>query len=191
MRRIILASESPRRKRLLKQLDIDFEVVPSEIEEKLNPRLKPKGQAELLSKEKAKAVAAKYNDAIIIAADTIIALEDEVLVKPQDGRDARRILKKLSGKVHTVITGFTILDTENQKKITKSVETKVFFKNLQEKEIRSYIEKENLLDKAGAYAIQGIGVVFVEKIEGDYFNVVGLPLFALARELKKFGITIF
>jgi len=190
MKKIILASASPRRKQLLKQLGLDFEVVPSEAEEKLNPRLRPRGQVEELALQKAQSVAKNFPDAIIIGADTIVALNDEVIGKPKDIADAKRILKKLRGRQHTVVTGFVLLDTLEQRTIIKSVETKVWFRKLSPQEISSYIEKEKPFDKAGAYAIQGLGALFIEKIEGDFFGAVGLPLFTLAKELKKLGIEV-
>lgn len=196
MKKIILASKSPRRKSLLKQLGLNFVVIASGAEESLNPRLKPRGQAEVLSLKKAEAVAdvmekkKENKEYVIISADTIVSVDNEVLGKPKDGKEAKRMLRKLSGRRHSVVTGFTIIDTVSKKIVTKSVETYVYFKILSEKEMRDYVEKETLIDKAGAYAIQGVGAVFIEKIEGDYNNVVGLPLCALALELKKFGIEI-
>ncbi len=196
MKTIILASKSPRRKALLKQLGLKFKVVPSKASENLNPRLRPRGQAEALSLKKAQSVAERYKSRnktelpIIISADTIVAIDDEVLGKPRDDQDARQMLRKLSGRAHSVFTGFTIIDTQSGKTKTDSVETRVYFKNLNEREIREYVKREKLSDKAGAYAIQGLAAVFVEKIEGDYSNVVGLPLYALVIELRKFGITV-
>lgn len=190
MRRIILASTSPRRKQLLKQLGIEFEVVPSEVVEKFNPRLKPRHQVEELALQKAESVAAKYEDAIIIGADTVVALGDEVIGKPTDENDAKRMLKKLRGRQHSIVTGFVLIDTAAKRTLIKSVETKVWFRKLTPKEIANYIEKEKPFDKAGAYAIQDLGALFVEKIEGDYFGAVGLPLYTLAKELNKLGIEI-
>ena len=194
MKSIILASTSPRRSTLLKQLGLKFTVVPSLIEEKFNPRLRPRGQAEALSLKKAQEVAdkisAKKAAAVIIAADTFISINDDVLGKPKDDRGARRMLRRLSGKKHSVITGFTIIDTVTKKSVSKSVETFVYFRKLSEKEICDYVKIEKLSDKAGSYAIQGIGAILVEKIEGDYFNIVGLPLNSLALELRKFGVEV-
>jgi septum formation protein len=198
MRKIILASASPRRKQLLKQLGLEFEVVPSDIEEVFNPRLKPRHQVEELALQKAQAVAGKFasagsaqgDDAIVIGADTLVALGDEIIGKPKNTQDAKRMLKKLRGRQHSVMTGFVLIDTANKRTIVKSVETKVWFRKLSPQEISSYVEKEKPFDKAGAYAIQDLGILFVEKIEGDYFGAVGLPLFTLAKELKKFGVDI-
>lgn len=190
MKRIVLASASPRRKQLLKQLGLNFEIVASDLEEKLNPRLKPRTQAEALALQKAEAVAHQFADAIIIGADTIVALNDEVIGKPKDVADAKRILKKLRGRQHTVVTGFVLIDTLNKRKIVKSVETKVWFRKLSPQEIHNYIEREKPFDKSGSYAITQLAAIFIEKIEGDFSNVVGLPLFTLARELKKLGVEV-
>jgi septum formation protein len=190
MKQIILASASPRRKQLLKQLGLEFKVIPSEIEEKLNPRLHPRKQVEVLSEQKAQHVAGKSKNAIVIGVDTMVSYKNEVIGKPKDEKDAKRILKRLSGKQQSVITAFTIIDTAAKKSVTKSVETKVWFRRIPEQEIRSYIAKEKPYDKAGAYGIQTLGAIFVEKVEGDFLSAVGLPLFTLAKELKKFGVTV-
>lgn len=190
MRQIILASGSPRRKQLLEGLGVNVKVVPSEIQEKLNPRLKGVSQAESLSRQKAEAVAGRYRDAIILAADTVVLLGDTILGKPKDIADAKRMLRKLSGRSHLVVTGYTIIDIVNRKSITESEVTKVFFKKLSKIEIDRYVKREKLMDKAGAYAIQGIGSIFIEKLEGDYFNVVGLPLFSVAKSFKRLGLGI-
>ena len=185
---IILASKSPRRKELLKKLGIKFKIDPSEYKEDMNLKLKPQGLAKRLSCEKAKAVAKKYKNAIIIAADTFIVFKGKLLGKPHTETEAKKMLKKLSGKSHSVITGFTIIDTRKKKIISKSVETKVYFKKLTQSEIDNYVKSKEPLDKAGAYAIQGLGAFLVEKIEGDYFNVIGLPLKTLAESLRNFNV---
>ena len=190
MRKIILASSSPRRKELLQSLGLRFRVAPSNVREVFNPRLHPARQAEELSKQKAEAVVKKFADSLIIAADTLVAVDNEILGKPKDLQDAKRILNKLNGKKQLVITGFTIVDTATGKIVTKSVITKLSMRKISVKEIEAYIKKENVFDKAGGYAIQGVGSIFFEKIEGDYNNVIGLPLFALSRELKKFGVEV-
>lgn len=192
MKKLILASASPRRKQLLQQIGLDFEILASNIDEKLNPRLKPLHQVESLSLQKAEATSLMKgaNNAIILAADSMVAVGDEIMGKPKDEKDAKRMLRKLSGTTHSIVTGFTLLDTTTKKKVTKSVETKVWFKKLSPQEISAYVKTKEPFDKAGAYAIQEIGSIFVEKIEGDYQGAVGLPLFAVARELKKFGIKV-
>jgi len=190
MKQIILASQSPRRKQLLDQLGLKYKVVTSNIDEKMNPRLKPRSQAENLSLQKAEKVANKYQNAIIIAADTLVVLKDEILGKPTSIQHAKKMLEKLSGKKHIVITGFTVFDTDSKKSTTDSVVTNVYMRKISKREIESYTAKEDVMDKAGAYAIQEKGAVFVEKIEGDFSNVVGLPLFQLMQTLTKFRITV-
>lgn len=190
MKQVILASASPRRKKLLEQIGLTIKVVPSSIDEKLNPRLGPKGQAEELSLEKAHFVAEKYPDHVIIAADTIVYIQGDILGKPKNMDEAKRMIKKLQGKTHSVFTGFTILHQATKKTITDSVETKVTFRKLNDSEIKNYLKKEKPLDKAGGYGVQGIGAVLLESIKGDFFNVVGLPLSKVIPALKKFGIEI-
>lgn len=190
MKTIILASASPRRKELLEKLGLKFKVEPSNSEEHVRYELAPHELAKALSLEKAKAIAQRYKDVIIIAADTLIVFEGRILGKPHTGTEAKEILKTLNGKPHSVITAFTIVDTEANKTISRSVETKVYLRKLSSDEIDAYVKSKEPLDKAGAYAIQGLGSMIVEKIEGDYFNVVGLPLSALAESLKELGISI-
>lgn len=190
MKSIILASTSPRRKELLEKLKMEFQAVSSNYEEDMNLKLKPLELAKILSAGKAEAVASKYTNHIIIGADTFITLEDELLGKPHTEADTTQMLKRISGKSISVITGFTIIDTSENKKISKAVETKVQIKDLSEEEIAGYVKTREPLDKAGAFAIQGIGAVIVKKIDGDFFNVMGLPLFELSESLKEFGIYI-
>jgi len=191
MNKIILASSSPRRKDLLLQIGLKFEVDPSDYKEDMGLKMSPKELAEYLSLGKAKDVAQRHKDSIIIAADTFCVFNGELLGKPKTKEEAVGMLQKLSGNVHSVITGFTIIDTKTNKQISKSVETKVYFKKLSSNEINNYVASGEPLDKAGAYAVQNRGGLFVEKIEGDYFNIVGLPIMPLAEELKNFGIDVF
>lgn len=189
MKQIILASTSPRRKELLEKIGLKFKIVASNYEEKMDVKLKPKELAKYLSLQKAKCVAKEHKNAIVIAADTFIVFNDEILGKPKSEDDARKMLRKIQGKPHSVITGFTIIS--DGKAVSKAVETKIFVRKLNSKQIDKYIKSENLLDKAGSYAIQeGLGSIIVEKIEGDYYNVVGFPLIELTEELKKFGIDV-
>ncbi|MBU3979339.1 Maf family protein, partial [Patescibacteria group bacterium] len=109
---------------------------------------------------------------------------------PKGEKEAMQMLRRLSGKRHSVITGFSLIDIDSKKIITKSVETLVYFRKLSEREIREYVKREKVYDKAGAYAVQGIGATFIEKIEGDYSNIVGLPLHAIALELRRFGVSV-
>jgi septum formation protein len=199
MRRIILASASPRRKELLTQIHLTFEVEPSKYAENVKTKLAPEALVRFLSREKAKAIAPKYPDSLIIAADTIGVIHGQVIGKPETPAAARRMLCLLSGKTHVVITGFTILDTGSGRELTRAVKTAVTFRKLTLSEIDAYISsgepfRENLqgepLDKAGAYAIQGRGAVLVKELKGDYYNVMGLPLSALTVALKKFGVDV-
>jgi len=199
MRRIILASASPRRKELLTQIHLTFEVEPSKYAENVKTKLAPEALVRFLSREKAKAIAPKYPNSLIIAADTIGVIHGQVIGKPETPAAARRMLCLLSGKTHVVITGFTILDTGSGRELTRAVKTAVTFRKLTLSEIDAYISsgepfRENLqgepLDKAGAYAIQGRGAVLVKELKGDYYNVMGLPLSALTVALKKFGVDV-
>ena len=169
---------------------LSFTVDPSSYEEELLPAVKPRLLACSLSSEKAKAVAKKYRNALIIAADTFIAYRDHLMGKPHTEKEAIRMLGILNGRVHSVVTGFTIMDTVTAKKLSRAVETKVWFRKLTKKEIISYVKTGEPLDKAGAYAIQGLGSLMVKRIEGDYFNVIGLPLCSLVEALKKFGVHV-
>lgn len=193
MKKIILASSSPRRKQLLSQIGIDFTIDPHNSEEKLNPRLKSKGQAEFLSKQKAQIIAEKHlgEEGLVLGVDSVIDFQGETLGKPKTETDARHTLHRLSGEMHTAITAFTILDLQSKRMVTKSVETKVYMRRLSKKEIDAYVRSRESMGQAGSYAIQGKGKVFVERIEGDFYNVVGLPLTALTEELKRYGVTIF
>ncbi|MGD0883861.1 MAG: Maf family protein [Thermodesulfovibrionales bacterium] len=190
MKRIILASASPRRKELLALTGLKFTLDTSGYEEEMNSALDPRKLAKFLSLEKAKAVAGKYTNAVIIAADTFIVFKGKILGKPHTEKMARRMLSLLNGKIHSVITGFTILDTGDNRRLSKSVVTKVYLKRLTRKEIDAYVKSREPLDKAGGYAIQGLGSVIVKKIEGDYFNVIGLPLSALMDSLKRCRVHI-
>ncbi len=188
MKPIILASASPRRKEILEKTGLAFKVDAGAYEEETPSGLRPRSLARFLSAEKAKAVAGKYRNALVIAADTFIVFRKSILGKPYTPKEARRMLALLSGRTHSVITGFTIMDTSTNRKISRSVETRVSFRKLERREIESYISSGEPLDKAGAYAIQGLGGALVRKIEGDYFNVMGLPLSEMVEALKKFGI---
>ena len=173
-------------------LGLTFEVIPSNIDEELDPKLSPRQQVESLSKQKAEAVAlqVKNKNVLIIAADTMVALGNELIGKPQDEKDAKRILTKLGGTQHVVVTGFTLLDTETNKSVTRSTETKIWFRKISSSEMDAYIKREQPFDKAGGYAIHELAAIFMEKIEGDDSGVTGLSVFLLAKELKKFGISV-
>jgi septum formation protein len=190
-RRIILASASPRRKELLEKIGLSFEVDAGNCREDLSPGLEPRKLAAQISLEKAQSVAGKYPDALIIGADTFGVLDDRIIGKPGTAEEARTMLESIGGKCHLVITGYSIIDTACGKTVSATVETKVYIKELAPEEIDAYVKTGEPLDKAGAYAIQGLGALLVKKIEGDYFNVVGLPVYALMNDLKEFGISVF
>jgi septum formation protein len=190
MKRIVLASASPRRKELLGQIGLQFDVEPTDYDEETTSASEPHEMAMELSLGKAKSAARKHRKSLIIAADTLVVLGDRVIGKPHTNAQAREMLRALSGRTHSVITGFSILDTETGKVLSRSVETKVHMRKLTLKEIDSYVRTKEPLDKAGGYAIQGRGVVLVDRIEGDYSNVVGLPLSALAESLGEFGVNV-
>jgi len=190
VKKIILASASPRRKELLERIGLEFDVEPGNYEEDIRPGLEPHKLARNISLKKAEAVAGSHNNALVIAADTFIVVGDRMLGKPHTEKEARKMLETINGRAHSVITGFCIIDTAAKKTLSESVETKVYVRQLTPVEIDAYVKSKEPLDKAGAYAIQGLGAVIVERIEGDYFNVMGLPLCALTEALKEFGIEI-
>ena len=190
MKTIILASASPRRKALLEKIGLIFEVEPSDYQEDMPLGLEPHDLARNISLEKARVIAGRRHNSVVIAADTFIVFDGRILGKPHTEQDAREMLGAISGKCHSVITGFSIIDTGEHRTVSKSVETKVYIRKLTLAEIDTYVKSGEPMDKAGAYAIQGSGSVFVEKIDGDYDNVVGFPLSALTEALKEFGINI-
>jgi septum formation protein len=191
MKNIILASASPRRKELLEKIGLRFTIDPSGCAEETAAGLTPHELVRQISLDKANAVAAKHPDSIIIAADTIGVIGEKILGKPHTAHEAVKMLRMISGKSHLVITGFTVLDTATNKRVTVTTDTTVYIKKLSAAEIEAYVKTGEALDKAGAYAIQGKGALLVEKIEGDFYNVVGLPLSALAQTLKSFGVDVW
>lgn len=186
-KRIILASSSPRRYNLLNQVGIDFDVIPSSVEEIIDPQKTPEENVVYLSELKALDVSKNIENAFIVGADTIVVLNGKILGKPKDKQDAYEMLKFLSNKEHKVYTGFTILDKPSNKKISDYELTIVKFRELEDEEIWSYIDTNSPIDKAGAYGIQDdYGALFVEKINGCFYNVVGFPLTKFYLTLKKF-----
>ncbi len=182
--RLILASASPRRSALLSQIGLTFEIFPSEIEEPLpDKNLSPEKVTQKLAQLKARAVAEHYTEGIIIGADTLVLLKKELLGKPKNREDAKSMLSRLSGKTHRVITGVALIDVKKKTETTWSEVTKVCFRELCADEIDNYIESGEAKDKAGAYGIQGRGAAFVKRIDGCYFNVVGLPLASFVEKL--------
>jgi septum formation protein len=187
---IILASNSPRRKELLRQIGLEFRVDPADVDERVLPNESPEGYAVRVALDKARVAAARAGTGIVIAADTIVVLNNEILGKPADPADAERMLKLLSGNVHRVITGLAVMDADTGKALTRASVTRVWFRSLAPHEITSYVDTGEPLDKAGAYGIQEHGALLVEKIDGCYFNVVGLPLSLLGELLLSFGIDV-
>ena len=187
---IILASNSPRRRELLAQIGIrDFQILSPDVDEAVEPGLSPARMVEALSLRKAQAAAGRAGaDDLIIAADTVVALDGRVLGKPRDQEEAFAMLSALSGREHRVYTGVTVLG--GGQAATEHEETAVAFRALSPEEIRDYIATGEPMDKAGAYGIQGVGALLVQGIRGDYCNVVGLPLFRLGRMLSGFGVKL-
>ena len=192
MARIILASRSPRRRQLLVQAGLaDFEILVPQADESYDPAASPEEIVTSISRKKAQAAQALVKDpeALIIAADTMVFLDGLRLGKPRDEEDAFDMLSALSGRTHQVCTGVTLCQGALAE--TRCESTAVTFRPMSKKDIRSYIRTGDPMDKAGAYGVQGKAALFVSRIEGDYFNVMGLPLHLLGRMLADFGIDLF
>ncbi len=185
--RIILASQSPRRRELLERMGISqFDVIPAKGEERSDPNLTPEQLVEELSRQKAAEIAADHPDALIIAADTVVAVDGSVLGKPHSHEDAQDMLKRLSGREHTVYSGLTVC--WQGRSVTQHEATAVRFRPLSQADIANYVSTGEPMDKAGSYGIQGYGCTLVEGITGDYYNVMGLPVCRLSAILAGFGI---
>ncbi len=185
MIKLILASNSPRRKDLLDQVQIDYTVDPSNSEEIINETLSPEDLVIDLARGKALEVADRHRHSIVLAADTMVIYDKHYLGKPKDTDDAEKMLHTLSGKTHRVITGVVLFDTETHRKLEAVETTYVTFGFLSPEEIRWYVESGEPFGKAGAYAIQGLAARFVERIEGCYNNVIGLPVYRVLDLLKE------
>ncbi len=186
MRQIVLASMSPRRKKLLDEIGLEYVVDPSDYKEEIDEKSAPLNLALKHSFSKALDVAKRYNPRdIIIGVDTIVLLDNEILGKPDSEEAAFNMLKKLSGKSHMVISGIAVKEVGGAT-LMEAVTSRVHFKDMSNDEIKEYIATGEPMDKAGAYAVQGIGAKFVEKVEGCYHNVVGLPLLQLTKMLSNF-----
>lgn len=181
---IILASASPRRRELLTLAGIEYQVIPSSCEELLPPDITPWEAVKCLAEQKCEDVFSHYPDCTVIAADTVVALGNIILGKPKNSEDAENMLRMLSGKIHTVYTGVCIMQ-KGRKELFYSA-SEVEFYELSDDEIKGYVASGEPMDKAGAYGIQGKGSLLVKRINGDYFNIVGLPIAELSRRLKKF-----
>ena len=189
-KRLILASGSPRRRELLDKFGIDYEILPAQGEESAPPELTPGERVKALAAQKAEETAHRVNDptAVILAADTLVELDGEVLGKPGASERARAMLRALSGREHRVWSGVCI--REGERILAESECTAVRFRTLSDAEIEAYIATGEPLDKAGAYGYQGLASLFVERIEGDFFNVMGLPVCRMGQMLREFGISL-
>jgi len=189
MARIVLASGSPRRQELLTRIGIrDFAVRVPQVEEWYPQGLTPPEIVSYISREKSQAVPSE-EDEIVITADTMVFLDQQRLGKPKDEADALRMLTALQGRRHTVCTGITV--RRGGEILTESASTDVYFRPAAEAELRGYIRTGEPMDKAGAYGVQGLGALLVERLDGDFFNVMGLPVLRLSRMLERFGVHFF
>jgi len=189
--RLILASKSPRRYELLNQVGLDFEVIPSGVVEDFFNTESPREHVLRLAEAKAMEVASKYPDRWVVAADTIVYINGSILGKPKSREEAAEMLRRLSGREHRVLTGFSVCYLEKRNNDKEAVQTMVRMKPLTPVEIEWYVHTGEPLDKAGGYAIQGIGSFMIESIQGSYTNVVGLPICELIQMLNRLGaITI-
>lgn len=187
---IILASASPRRRELMENLSLSFQVHSADVDESIQEGSVPEEAVRRLALKKATEVAHHYTEGLIIGSDTIVVLDGVILGKPTDDEDALRMLMALQSRTHAVYSGVAVIDAATGKNISGSEKTLVSFRTIDEAEIRRYIATGEPAGKAGAYAIQGLGAIFVKEIQGDYFNVVGLPLFQLSSMLKTFGLNV-
>ena len=185
---LILASQSPRRRELLGLMGLDFTVRVADIDETMDPGLPAAREVARVSRLKAQAVPREEDD-VVIAADTIVVCEGKILGKPRDEADAFRILSLLSGRSHEVMTGMTVL--RGGEAVTHTEVTKIHFRQLHPEEIRAYIATGEPMDKAGAYGIQGGAALFADGMEGDYYNVMGLPVCRLGMILRSFGLPVW
>ena len=185
--RIILASASPRRAELLKQIGVEFELAPSQIEERPHPDEAPGDYITRIARAKVIAVARGRDAGLVIGADTVVVLDGRMIGKPQNKADAHRLLRQLSGKWHAVLTGVALYDVETRHEVADYEKTLVKFAQLNDAEIEWYVNTGEPMDKAGAYGIQGLGGLFVDEIAGNYYNVVGLPIPLVYRLARRLG----
>ena len=185
---LILASKSPRRRYLLEQAGLSFSVIPSNIDETSVPISPPETYVQVMAVAKANYVSGRHPEKWVIGADTIVLIDGTILGKPGSKDEARTMLKRLSGQTHLVLTGYAICCKTRNRKFSETVKTEVLFKNLTDEEIEWYIHTAEPFDKAGAYAIQGLGTFLVKSINGSYTNVVGLPVCEVIEFLIKEGV---
>ncbi len=191
MKPIVLASASPRRAELLRQIGLTFDIAESGVPEDEAKEKDPVRLAERLALLKARAVAATLTRGIVIGADTVVCVDGNMLGKPADREESLQMLRLLSGGSHDVLTGVAIIEQPGMKTLCRVERTRVFFRPLSDEEIHSYLTKAEVMDKAGSYGIQGLGGGLVSRIEGCYFNVVGLPLALTVEMLKEFGVRVY
>lgn len=185
---VILASKSPRRRYLLNQAGLSFSVIPSNFDENSVPMTLPENYVRILAEAKADDVSNTYPERWIIGADTIVLIGKTILGKPGSRAEARSMLKRLSGQTHRVLTGYALCCKAKKRKFSETIQTEVLFKNLSDEEIEWYIHTKEPFDKAGSYAIQGLGTFLVRSIHGSYTNVVGLPVCEVIEFLIKEGV---
>jgi septum formation protein len=188
---LILASKSARRRYLLKQAGLSFSVIPGNFDESSVPLTDPQNYVKILAESKAKDISDKYPESWVIGADTVVVIGGQILGKPSSRSDARAMLRNLSGQKHLVLTGYCICCKAKNRFFSETVGTEVLFKNLTDEEIEWYIHTKEPFDKAGAYAIQGLGTFIVKSINGSYTNVVGLPVCEVIEFLIKEGVLSF
>jgi len=188
-RRLILASASTGRSELLRRTGIAFEAIPSDCDEATNTT-DPEEHVKELALRKAQSVARRVKDAVVIGADTVVELDGEILGKPPGADGAREMLARLAGRTHRLVTGLAIVDSANGFAYDGTEQTLVRMRPLSASEIEAYVTSGEPLDKSGAYELQGLGATIIERIEGDFSNVVGLPMAHLARALTQFGVTL-
>lgn len=187
----ILASASPRRRELLRSVGMKFKILPAHIDETWQNGETPAAHVRRLSREKAGVVAAGHPRAVVLGADTIVVIDSLILGKPKNKKDAQEMLQRLSGRTHTVFTGFTLCCTGKRMSRTKVVRSAVTFKKINPEEMNWYANSSEPYDKAGGYAVQGMGAYFIKTIRGSYTNVIGLPLCEVLEELKHLNILSF
>ncbi len=188
MRRLFLASTSPRRLKLLTDAGFAFESVEPDYAEDMTRALPPAELVQFLSKAKAESIIGKVPKGVIVAADTFVVHEGKPVGKPHTAERAKEMLRLLRGSEHSIITGYAVIDRENGKEVAGSVEAHVRMRDMTDAEIDDYVATGEPLDKAGAYAIQGEGAKFIERIDGDFVTIVGLPVARITEILKEFGI---
>lgn len=193
---IILASSSPRRQELLRELGLSFDIRASGADETVEPGMAPAAIVESLAVRKAAHVRDELREegrreGLVIGSDTIVVLDGQVLGKPEDAADACRMLTMLQGRTHQVYTGVAVLDLASERRMAEHSVSRVTFRTMSDEEIRAYVKTGEPLDKAGSYGVQSVGAVFIEKIEGDFYSIMGLPLNLLYQMLLSCGISPF